>query len=133
MIHFRKLKFRALIKPNAGLVASAIDRAVFIRSQSSHADIQALTAAYAPMQPFIQTEPALPKPRPDPALAYDLQPVDITLPRAKPALKNILPISTEHWLNDQSANRARYRQRDSICSRWRGRWRDFDAGWLSRS
>ena len=63
-------------------------------SQSSHADIQALAVAYAPMQPIIQIEPTLPKPRPDPALAYDLQPVDITLPRVKPALKDILPIST---------------------------------------
>ena len=46
------------------------------------------------MQPVNQTEPTLPKPRPDPALAYDLQPIDITLPRRKPALKDILPIST---------------------------------------
>ena len=59
-------------------------------SQSSHADIQALAVAYAPMQPVNQTEPTLPKPRPDPALAYDLQPIDITLPRRKPALKDIL-------------------------------------------
>ena len=63
-------------------------------SQSSHADIQALAVAYAPMQPVNQAEPTLPKPRPDPALAYDLQPVDIALPRRKPALKDVLPIST---------------------------------------
>ena len=63
-------------------------------SQSSHADMQALAVAYAPMQPVNQAEPTLPKPRPDPALAYDLQPVDIALPRRKPALKDVLPIST---------------------------------------
>jgi len=62
--------------------------------QSSHADMQALAVAYAPMQPVNQTEQTLPKPRPDPALAYGLQPVEITLPRRKPALKDILPIST---------------------------------------
>jgi hypothetical protein len=96
MMIFKKRKFRVLIKPLAGLTASAvmIGAALTIDSQSGHADVQPLAVAYAPMQPVIQTEPALPKPRPDPALAYDLQAVDITLPRTKPALKDILPTST---------------------------------------
>ena len=96
MKHFRKLKYRALIKPLAGLatIATIIGAVVTFESQSSHADIKALDIAYAPMQPVVQTEPALPKRRPDPALAYDLQPVHISLPRAKPALSDILPIST---------------------------------------
>ena len=96
MTYLGQLKLRAFIKSLAGFAVSAtmINAALIFDSQSSHADIQALAVAYAPMQPVIQTEPALPKPRPDPALAYDLQPVDITLPRAKPALKDILPIST---------------------------------------
>ena len=63
-------------------------------SQNSHADMQPMTVAYTPMQPVIQTETALPKPRPDPALAYDLQPVEIALPHAKPSLHDILPLST---------------------------------------
>ena len=97
MKYFRKLKLRALIKPLAGLatIATFIGAVVTFESQSSHADIKALDIAYAPMQPVVQTKPALPKRRPDPALAYDLQPVHITLPRAKPALSDILPISTE--------------------------------------
>ena len=122
MIHIKRLKLHALIKPLVGLVASAmvIGTALTFDSQSSHADIQALTVAYAPMQPIIQTEPALPKPRPDPALAYDLQPVDIALPRTKPALRDVLPLSTATLRENISA------------ARWRGRWRNFDAGWLSR-
>jgi hypothetical protein len=91
-----KLMLNALVRPFAGLAAitTMIGAAVTFDSQTSHADIQALAVAYAPMQPVIQIEPTLPKPRPDPALAYDLQPVDITLPLSKPALEDILPIST---------------------------------------
>ena len=83
-------------KPLARLVASAaiIGAVLTFESQNSHADIQALAVAYAPMQPVIQTEVALPKSRPDQALAYGLQPVEITLPLSKPQLKDILPIST---------------------------------------
>ena len=71
-----------------------IGGALSLDSQNSHADMQPMTVAYTPMQPVIQTEPALPKPRPDPALAYDLQPVEIALPHAKPSLHDILPLST---------------------------------------
>ena len=96
MIHLVKLKFSAFKKLFSGLAASATMIGVVLAfdSRSSYADLQTLTVAYAPMQPIIQTDSALPKPRPDPALAYDLQPVEITLPRAKPALKDILPVST---------------------------------------
>ena len=96
MIHLGQLKLRDLMQPFARLAASAmvIGATLTFDSQGSHADIQAFTVAYAPMQPVIQAKPALPKPRPDPALAYDLQPVDITLPLSKPALEDILPIST---------------------------------------
>ena len=96
MINLKRLRLSAIVNPLVGLAASAsiISTALTFDSQRVHADVQALTVSYAPMQPVIQTEPALPKPRPDPALAYDLQPVDITLPVSKPALKDILPIST---------------------------------------
>lgn len=96
MIHLGQLKIRALIKPFARLAASAmmIGAALTINSHSSHAEVQPLDLAFVPIQPAIQTEPAMPKPRPDPALAYGLQPVDMALPRAKPALKDILPAST---------------------------------------
>ena len=96
MIHYGQAKLRALTKSLVGLAASVIviGATITFESQSSHAGIQALTLAYAPMEPVIQTEPALPKPRPDPALAFDKQPVDIMLPRAKPALEDVLPISS---------------------------------------
>ena len=96
MIHLGKVKPRALIKPLAGLTASivVIGATLTLESQPGHADIEALAAAHAPMEPVIQTEPVLPKPRPDPALAYDLQPVDIMLPRTKPAWEDVLPTSS---------------------------------------
>ena len=96
MIHLGHMKFRAVIRSLTGFAASIvmIGGALSLDSQNSHADMQPMTVAYTPMQPVIQTEPALPKPRPDPALAYDLQPVEIALPHAKPSLHDILPLST---------------------------------------
>ena len=90
------MKFRAVIRSLTGFAASImmIGGALSLDSQNSHADMQPMAMAYTPMQPVIQTEPALPKPRPDPALAYDLQPVEIALPHAKPSLHDILPLST---------------------------------------
>ncbi|MDC1382158.1 peptidoglycan DD-metalloendopeptidase family protein [Candidatus Puniceispirillum sp.] len=49
---------------------------------------------FAPMQPVFQVPAALPKSKPDPALAYPLKPVSIILPVPKPALSDILPEST---------------------------------------
>ena len=96
MIYLGHMKFRAVIRSLTGFAASIvmIGGALSLDSQNSHADIKSMTVAYTPMQPVIQTEPALPKPRPDPALAYDLQPVEIALPHAKPSLHDILPLST---------------------------------------
>ena len=96
MIHLRHMKFRAVIKSLAGFATSIamLGGALLLDPQNSRADMQPMTVAYTPMQPVIQTEPALPKPRPDPALAYDLQPVEIALPLAKPSLHDILPLST---------------------------------------
>ena len=96
MIYLGHMKFRTVIKSLTGFAASIvmIGGALSLDSQNSHADMQPMTVAYTPMQPVIQTEPALPKPRPDPALAYDLQPVEIALPHAKPSLHDILPLST---------------------------------------
>ena len=96
MIYFGHMRFRAVIRSLTGFAASIvmIGGALSLDSQNSHADMQPRTVAYTPMQPVIQTEPALPKPRPDPALAYDLQPVEIALPHAKPSLHDILPLST---------------------------------------
>ena len=97
MKHIGRFKLRPFIKSIAVIVTSAVTIGVSLTSdsQTSHAEIQALAVAFAPMQPVIQTEPTLPKPRPDPTLAYDLQPVIIALPRVKPALKDFLPISTK--------------------------------------
>lgn len=96
MIYFGHMKFRAVIRSLTGFAASIvmIGGALSLDSRNSHADMQPMTVAYTPMQPAIQTEPALPKPRPDPALAYDSQPVEIALPHAKPSLHDILPFST---------------------------------------
>ena len=96
MIYLGHMKFRAVIRSLTGFAAGIvmIGGALSLDSQNSHADMQPMTVAYTPMQPVIQTEPALPKPRPDPALAYDLQPVEIALPHAKPSLHDILPFST---------------------------------------
>ncbi len=47
-----------------------------------------------PMQPVIQLTPALPKSRPDKALAYPNNPVSIALPVSKPALEDVFPRST---------------------------------------
>ena len=96
MIYLGHMKFRAVIRSLTGFAASIvmIGGALSLDSQNSHADMQPMTVAYTPMQPVIQTEPALPKPRPDPALAYDSQPVEIALPHAKPSLHDILPFST---------------------------------------
>ena len=96
MIYLGHMKFRAVIRSLTGFAASIvmIGGTLSLDSQNSHADMQHITVAYTPMQPVIQTEPALPKPRPDPALAYDIQPVEIALPHAKPSLHNILPLST---------------------------------------
>ena len=96
MINFEKLSLNLSVKPLAGVAVSAflIDGALAFDSQTSQADVQTLAIAYASMQPVIQTGSTLPKPRPDPALAYDMQPVDLLLPRVKPALRDILPIST---------------------------------------
>ena len=72
----------------AGTIASASD------SQNFYQNVKPVSVAYAPMQPVFQTTPALPKPRPDPALAYEIEDVSIALPMAKPALSDILPTST---------------------------------------
>ena len=53
-----------------------------------------MSVAYAPMQSLLQTTPKIPKPRPDPVLAFDAKDVDILLPLKKPALKHVLPTST---------------------------------------
>ena len=96
MIYLGHMKCRAVIRSLTGFAAGIvmIGGALSLDSQNSYADMQPMTVAYTPMQPVIQTEPALPKPRPDPALAYDLQPVEIALPHAKPSLHDILPLST---------------------------------------
>lgn len=64
-------------------------------SQDSHADLKPLAVAYTANPLATQSSLAMPKPRPDPTLAYDLQPVEIALPQAKPSLRDIMPLSTE--------------------------------------
>ena len=44
--------------------------ALALDSLVSEAGVKPMPVAFAPMQPVFQTAPALPKPRPDPALAY---------------------------------------------------------------
>ena len=95
MINLGHMKLHAAIKPLVGSTANMLlIVSVLLIVANSYADVKPITVAYAPMQPVIQTEPALPKPRPDPALAYDLQPSKIVLPQARPSLEDILPLST---------------------------------------
>jgi hypothetical protein len=53
-----------------------------------------LSALHDPMQPVFQTLPALPKSRPDPALMFAAESVEILLPASKPRIENVLPKST---------------------------------------
>jgi len=96
MKYIKLPKIRACAKP--AIVALTLfafgHTASMADSVSSFQSIKPMAVAYTPMQPVIQESPALPKPRPDPALAYAGDNVDITLPRAKPALADILPTST---------------------------------------
>ena len=96
MVHHEQSKLRSLIKPIAKLLAGIllIGVAALFGTDDSHADIKAINVAYAPMHTVVKNKPTLPRQRPDPALAYGLQPVDIPLPKSKPALHDILPIST---------------------------------------
>lgn len=63
-------------------------------SSGSSQKITHVSLAFEPMQPVSLSSPTLPTSRPDPALAFGFQPVEITLPRAKPALEDMLPTST---------------------------------------
>ena len=57
--------------------------------------VKSLHIAFAPMEPIFQTTAALPKSRPDPALAYPAIPVSIISPLSRPALNDVLPKSTK--------------------------------------
>ena len=57
--------------------------------------VKSFHVAFAPMEPIFQTTTALPKSRPDPALAYPAIPVSIISPLSRPALIDVLPKSTK--------------------------------------
>ena len=63
-------------------------------SQINGISSQASQDTLAPMRPFIQLRPVLPTSRPDRALAYQNNPVSITLPVPKPLLEDVFPRST---------------------------------------
>ncbi|MGB1924614.1 MAG: peptidoglycan DD-metalloendopeptidase family protein [Candidatus Puniceispirillaceae bacterium] len=96
MTNIRINKIYSWVKPIAIFAATWVvaGPALALDSLVSDAGVKPMPVAFAPMQPVFQTAPALPKPRPDPALAYDIQPVDIAMPHSKPALKDVLPTST---------------------------------------
>ena len=89
-------KIHSWVKPIAMFAATWVvaGPALALDSPVSEAGVTPMTVAYAPMQPVFQTAPALPKPRPNRALAYEIRPVDIAVPHSKPALKDVLPTST---------------------------------------
>ena len=67
----------------------------------THAEVQAADGspkigsdAVIPMQPVLHLTPVLPKRRPDAALAFQANPVSISLPAPKPALEDVFPRST---------------------------------------
>ncbi len=77
----------------AGLFVSS-SLFIAVKSYSSSELAKPNLAAFAPMQPVFQKPTALPKRRPDPALAYPGIPVSIALPAPKPSLSDVLPKST---------------------------------------
>ena len=93
MINLRHMKLSIAIKTVAGFATGVFifGGALLIDSPDSHAGMKPKIVTYTSMQPDSQTKSTLPKPRPDPLLAYDLQPVEITLPHAKPSMSDILP------------------------------------------
>ncbi len=65
-----------------------------VKSRGNDESAKPIHAAFEPMQPVFQKSLALPKSKPDPALAYPIIPVSITLPSSKPSLADVLPKST---------------------------------------
>ena len=96
MTNIRTNKIHFWVKPIAIFAAAwvAAGPALALDSPVSDASVTPIPLAFAPMQPVLQTAPALPKPRPDPALAYEIRPVNIAVPHSKPALRDVLPTST---------------------------------------
>ena len=84
------------------LISIALTCLFVASSVSTHAEtgtpresVKSLHVAFAPMEPVFQTAIALPKSRPDPALAYPAIPVSIIPPVSKPALIDVFPKSTK--------------------------------------
>ena len=73
-----------------------LSSALFISAESRTNDesIRLLNVAFEPMQPIFQQSVALPKSKPDAALAYPTISTLITLPTSKPAVSDIFPEST---------------------------------------
>ncbi len=77
----------------AVLIAGVTSESTFAANND---DVKPLSwsALYEPMQPVFQTQPALPKSRPDPALMFAAESVEIMLPVSKPHIEDVLPKST---------------------------------------
>ena len=96
MTNIRMIKIHSWIKPIAVFTATWIAAAPTLALDSPVSDtgVTPIPVASEPMQQVFQTVPALPKPRPNPDLVYEIRPVAIALPQSKPALKDVLPTST---------------------------------------
>lgn len=90
---YKPCKWHKMVVLAAGFIASSS----LCISDELHANddfFKPIHVAFAPMQPVFQEPVALPKSKPDPALAYPLISVSITLPTSKPALSDVFPEST---------------------------------------
>ena len=95
MVHHEQSKLRSLIKPIAKLLAGIllIGVAALFGTDNSHADIKAINVAYAPMH-TVEKQTNLAKTTPRSCTCIWSTTCGLPLPSPKPALRDILPIST---------------------------------------
>jgi len=74
-----------------GLTFSALAGVAATRNRDQ---LQLVPAAFTPADPGFSTTVPLPKSRPDPALYFPADPVEITVPAPRPKIEDVLPKST---------------------------------------
>ena len=89
-----KAPSRAKVVFTAIVLSFATGPLLALDTPDSFSDALEINVTDTPMHSGHQITQTLPKPRPDPALSYGMRPVTIALPQLKPALEDVLPIST---------------------------------------
>ncbi len=90
----RKASHWALMATFTASLFCAISNLAHADTQIADASAEVLHEASEPMRPVFQATPVLPKKKPDAALAYPATPISISLPKSKPALKDVFLRST---------------------------------------